>query len=138
MIKEIKMPNLGTTTSEIRIVRWLKKENDAVKRGEALFEVETDKATLEVESYLAGLSEEESSPVSRSRLRSARSWHTSATRRMCLISRRQQEAEDRRSRIARRRRRKRQAPCAYLRWYARSRRRWAWITQRYRAPAPAA
>jgi pyruvate dehydrogenase E2 component (dihydrolipoamide acetyltransferase) len=54
MIKEIKMPNLGTTTNEIKIVRWLKKENDAVKRGEALFEVETDKAAMEVESYLAG------------------------------------------------------------------------------------
>ena len=54
MIKEIIMPNLGTTTSEIKIVRWLKKENDPVKRGEALFEVETDKAAMEVESYLAG------------------------------------------------------------------------------------
>ena len=54
MIKEIKMPNLGTTTSEMKIVRWLKKENEPVKRGETLFEVETDKATMEVESYLAG------------------------------------------------------------------------------------
>jgi len=54
MIKEIKMPNLGTTTSEMKIVRWMKKVNEPVKRGEALFEVETDKATMEVESYLAG------------------------------------------------------------------------------------
>lgn len=54
MIKEIKMPNLGTTTNEIRITRWLKQENDFVKLGEMLFEIETDKAVMEVESYLAG------------------------------------------------------------------------------------
>lgn len=54
MIKEIKMPDLGTTTSEMKIVRWLKKEGELVNRGEALFELETDKATMEVESYLAG------------------------------------------------------------------------------------
>ena len=54
MIKEIKMPNLGTTTDEMKIMRWLKKENEQVKRGEVLFEVETDKATMEVESYLSG------------------------------------------------------------------------------------
>lgn len=54
MIKEIKMPNLGTTVSEIKIVRWLKSEGESVERGESLFEVETDKATMEVESYLSG------------------------------------------------------------------------------------
>lgn len=54
MIKEIKMPNLGTTTNDIRITRWLKQENDFVKRGEMLFEIETDKAVMEVESYLVG------------------------------------------------------------------------------------
>jgi len=54
MIKEIKMPNLGTTVDEMKIVKWLKNEGDRVERGEMLFEVETDKATMEVESYLAG------------------------------------------------------------------------------------
>ena len=54
MLKEIKMPNLGTTTDEIKIVRWIKKENEPVKRGEPIFEVETDKATMEVESFLEG------------------------------------------------------------------------------------
>ena len=54
MIKEIKMPNLGTTIDEMKIVKWLKNEGDSVERGEPIFEVETDKATMEVESYLAG------------------------------------------------------------------------------------
>ena len=55
MIKEIKMPNLGTTTDEMKITEWFKKENEPVKRGEPLFAVETDKATMEVESYLSGV-----------------------------------------------------------------------------------
>jgi len=54
MLKEIRMPDLGTTVEELRIIRWLKKPGDAVKRGEPLLEVETDKATMEVESYLEG------------------------------------------------------------------------------------
>ena len=54
MLKEIRMPDLGTTVDELRIIRWLKQPGDAVKRGEPLLEVETDKATMEVESYLAG------------------------------------------------------------------------------------
>jgi len=54
MVKEVKMPNLGTTSDEIRIVRWLKQEGDNVQRGEPLLEVETDKAVMEVESYLSG------------------------------------------------------------------------------------
>lgn len=54
MIKEIKIPNLGTTADEMKIVRWLKKEGDKVERGEPLLEVETDKATMEVESFVAG------------------------------------------------------------------------------------
>lgn len=54
MIKEIKMPNLGTTVDEIKVVRWLKKVGDKIERGEILFEVETDKAIMDVESYLSG------------------------------------------------------------------------------------
>lgn len=54
MIKEIKMPNLGTTVDEMKIVKWLSNEGDSVERGEPIFEVETDKAIMEVESYLAG------------------------------------------------------------------------------------
>jgi len=54
MLKEVRMPDLGTTVDELRIIRWLKQPGDAVKRGEPLLEVETDKATMEVESYLEG------------------------------------------------------------------------------------
>ncbi|HET7768609.1 MAG TPA: dihydrolipoamide acetyltransferase family protein [Chloroflexota bacterium] len=54
MPEEIVMPRLSDTMSEGTIARWLKKEGDSVKTGEALFEVETDKATLELQSYHDG------------------------------------------------------------------------------------
>jgi len=54
MLKEIKMPGLGTNSSEINIIRWLKQEGSSIVRGEPLLEVETDKSAMEVESYLAG------------------------------------------------------------------------------------
>jgi pyruvate dehydrogenase E2 component (dihydrolipoamide acetyltransferase) len=54
MPEEIRMPSLGQTTAELRIVSWLKAEGDPVRRGEPLLEVETDKATLEVEAFTSG------------------------------------------------------------------------------------
>lgn len=51
---EMKMPDLATTGSEIRVIRWLVETGTAVKRGQPLLEVETDKATMEVESVVAG------------------------------------------------------------------------------------
>jgi len=48
------LPKLGLTMDEGRLVAWLKKEGDHVDAGEALFEVETDKATMEVESPVSG------------------------------------------------------------------------------------
>jgi pyruvate/2-oxoglutarate dehydrogenase complex dihydrolipoamide acyltransferase (E2) component len=54
MPKEIRMPALGQTAAELRIVSWLKAEGDSVRRGEPLLEVETDKATLEVEAFTSG------------------------------------------------------------------------------------
>lgn len=48
------MPPLGDTTDEVRLVRWLKREGEPVRKGEPLFEVETDKATLEVEALASG------------------------------------------------------------------------------------
>lgn len=51
---EMRMPSLGQTTDELRIVAWLKAEGERVKFGEPLLEVETDKAVLEVESAVAG------------------------------------------------------------------------------------
>lgn len=55
MLQEVRMPALGQTTDELRIIAWLKKEGDPVERGELLFEVETDKVTLEVEAFSSGI-----------------------------------------------------------------------------------
>ena len=55
MLQEVRMPALGQSSNELRIVSWLKKEGDQVERGEPLFEVETDKATLEVEAFSSGV-----------------------------------------------------------------------------------
>ncbi|MBE3580510.1 MAG: 2-oxo acid dehydrogenase subunit E2 [Thermoanaerobacteraceae bacterium] len=50
MITEVVMPQVGITTTEAKIIQWLKKEGEAVSKGEPLFEVETDKATMVVEA----------------------------------------------------------------------------------------
>ena len=47
-------PQLGMAQDSGRIVSWLKSPGDAVAKGDALFEVETDKATMEVEAQAAG------------------------------------------------------------------------------------
>ena len=44
------MPALGMAQDTGKLVRWLKQEGDQVAKGEPLMEVETDKATVEVES----------------------------------------------------------------------------------------
>jgi pyruvate dehydrogenase E1 component alpha subunit len=54
MVHTITMPDLGQTVSEGKILKWLKKPGDKVSRGEFLLEVETDKVTMEVESYVSG------------------------------------------------------------------------------------
>ncbi|HKP17972.1 MAG TPA: lipoyl domain-containing protein, partial [Gaiellaceae bacterium] len=50
----VRMPPLGTTSDELTIVSWLKAEGDEIAAGEPLLEVESDKATLEVEAAAAG------------------------------------------------------------------------------------
>ena len=50
MATEVILPKLGQTMEEGVIAEWLKEEGDPVKRGEVLFTVESDKATLEVEA----------------------------------------------------------------------------------------
>ncbi len=55
MAMDVLIPNAGQTSGEATIVRWLKKPGDSVKVGEALLEVETDKATMEVEATAAGV-----------------------------------------------------------------------------------
>lgn len=54
MKHEMKMPDLATTGSVIRITRWLKQSGQAVKRGDILLDVETDKSAMEVESTVTG------------------------------------------------------------------------------------
>lgn len=54
MAQAVVMPKLGQTVEESSIVKWHKKEGDAVKKGEILFEIETDKAVLEIESFFDG------------------------------------------------------------------------------------
>jgi pyruvate/2-oxoglutarate dehydrogenase complex dihydrolipoamide acyltransferase (E2) component len=51
----IKMPDIGTTVEQVTILKWLKKEGQAVKRGEALCEIQTDKAVTELESVAQGV-----------------------------------------------------------------------------------
>lgn len=55
MIKEIRMPAGGQTTDVSVVGTWLVKIGDKVERGDALLEIETDKATLTVESYAKGM-----------------------------------------------------------------------------------
>jgi pyruvate dehydrogenase E2 component (dihydrolipoamide acetyltransferase) len=54
MANEIKMPQLSDTMSSGKILVWKKREGDAVKRGDILAEVETDKANLEIECFQEG------------------------------------------------------------------------------------
>jgi pyruvate dehydrogenase E2 component (dihydrolipoamide acetyltransferase) len=54
MAHAVRMPPLGETTDELRIVEWLKAEGDDIALGEPLLAVETDKTTLEVEATAAG------------------------------------------------------------------------------------
>ena len=55
MAELIKMPRLSDTMTEGVIAAWHKKVGDTVKKGELLAEVETDKATMELESYKDGV-----------------------------------------------------------------------------------
>ncbi|MCP4924052.1 MAG: pyruvate dehydrogenase complex dihydrolipoamide acetyltransferase [bacterium] len=51
---EVLMPALSPTMTEGNLVRWLKKEGDSVGAGDVIAEIETDKATMEVESVDEG------------------------------------------------------------------------------------
>ncbi len=54
MAQTIIMPQLGETVAEGKILEWFKAVGDDVKIGDRLFEVETDKVTVEVEATVAG------------------------------------------------------------------------------------
>lgn len=55
MVIEVVLPMLGITIEKGKIIKWLKAEGDLVKKGEPIFEVETDKIVTEVESPGAGI-----------------------------------------------------------------------------------
>lgn len=55
---EITMPRLSDTMQEGTIARWLKKPGDTVKKGDILGEIETDKATMDLEAYDSGVLEQ--------------------------------------------------------------------------------
>ena len=64
------MPQLGETVAEGKITKWFKSAGDAVKPGDNLFEIETDKVSMEVPSTAGGV-------LTEIRVRSAR-WRRSA------------------------------------------------------------
>ena len=63
MAKTIKMPVLGNSVEEVRIVQWFKKVGDSVTAGEPLAEVETDKTNVEFESPESGIVRKILAPV---------------------------------------------------------------------------
>lgn len=69
MAEIIKMPRLSDTMTEGVVAKWLKKVGDSIAEGDILAEIETDKATMEFESFnegtllYIGLEEGQSAPV---------------------------------------------------------------------------
>src|SRR5947208_3309466 len=52
---DVLMPQLGETVAEGKVTKWFKSAGDAVKPGDNLFEIETDKVSMEVPSTTAGV-----------------------------------------------------------------------------------
>ncbi len=52
---QIEMPKLSDTMTEGTVVRWLKKEGDEIEIGDIIAEIETDKATMEMEAFDEGV-----------------------------------------------------------------------------------
>src|SRR5260370_14538758 len=57
-MNEITMPKLSDTMEEGKILRWLKHPGDTIHRGDAIAEVETDKADMVMEAFDDGISDE--------------------------------------------------------------------------------
>ena len=57
MAVEIHVPELGESVADATVGRWLKQEGEAVKSGEPLVELETDKINFEVEAEQDGVLE---------------------------------------------------------------------------------
>ena len=69
MAEKINMPRLSDTMEEGTVAKWFKKVGDLVKEGDIIAEIETDKATMEFESFsegellYIGIKEGETAPV---------------------------------------------------------------------------
>jgi 2-oxoglutarate dehydrogenase E2 component (dihydrolipoamide succinyltransferase) len=55
MVLEIKVPAVGESITEVTLVKWLKKDGDFVKRDEVVAELESEKATFEINAEQAGI-----------------------------------------------------------------------------------
>jgi pyruvate dehydrogenase E2 component (dihydrolipoamide acetyltransferase) len=55
MITKVLMPKLSDAMETGKVIKWLKKEGDAVKGGDIIAEIETDKANVEIEAFGAGV-----------------------------------------------------------------------------------
>jgi pyruvate dehydrogenase E2 component (dihydrolipoamide acetyltransferase) len=55
MANIVEMPKLGFDMAEGTLVRWVKLEGETIQKGDVLAEIETDKATVEVESNFSGI-----------------------------------------------------------------------------------
>src|SRR5215469_16125860 len=54
MTANVVLPNLGFGMEEGRLIAWLKKPGETVKKGEPIAEIESDKATVELEAVVDG------------------------------------------------------------------------------------
>ena len=54
MAEVVNMPRLSDTMEEGTVAKWLKKVGDTIEEGDILAEIETDKATMEFESFYSG------------------------------------------------------------------------------------
>ena len=57
MAQYVRMPRLSQDMTQGRVVEWLKREGEAVKEGQPLLSIETDKAEVEVQAPNPGSSE---------------------------------------------------------------------------------
>src|SRR5262247_3790770 len=55
MITKVMMPKLSDAMETGKVIQWLKKEGDAVKGGDIIAEIETDKANVELEAFGSGV-----------------------------------------------------------------------------------
>ena len=56
MLTTLKVPKMGgLTTTKVNVIRWLKQEGDAIKKGDPVVELETEKVNYELDSPVDGV-----------------------------------------------------------------------------------